>query len=107
MTEERTEARQAREQLREFRRIVAAAVGELRSQEVRDSFVSLSLEELADLHVERLQESDDPSQPSRLDRIRKIRDDLTNNIEAMKDTAPERFRAHDPDSDVNTSPEGS
>lgn len=107
MTQERTTQQASRQQLREFRRIVAAAVGALRSQEVRDTFVALSLEELADQHIERLSESGDPTRPSRLQRIRIIRDDLTNSIEAMKETPPENFRRHDPDTDVNTAPESS
>jgi hypothetical protein len=104
VTRERTPERASQDQLREFRRIVAAAIGELRSQEVRDSFSSLSLEELADQHIERLEESADPLHPSRLQRLRKVRDDLAESIEAMKETPPSRFRRYDPDNDANTPP---
>ena len=102
---DRTPSQSRREQLREFRRIVAAAVGELRSQEVRNTFASISLEELADRHIERLEASDNPLHPSRLERLRRVRDDLTNTIEEMKNTPPELFRRHDPDNDANTSPD--
>jgi len=105
MAGERTPNQASREQLREFRRIVAAAVGEIRSQEVRNTFASLSLEELADQHIERLNDSSDPMHPSRLDRLRTIRDDMANSIQQMKDTPPEAFRRHDSDNDANTSPE--
>lgn len=103
---ERTTGDARREQLREFRRIVAEAVGELKSEELRNSFAALSLEELIDDAIKQLDDTgDDPTNPTRLQRIRKIRDDLVNNIEAMKETPPEVFRAPDPDVDVNTDPE--
>lgn len=105
MPGERSQQEASRDQLREFRRIVANAVGELRSQEVRDSFSSLSIEELMDEHIERMEESDDPLRPSRLQRLRAVRDDLANSIEAMKETPPSAFRRPDPDNDVNTDPE--
>jgi hypothetical protein len=105
---ERSPDRQSREQFREFRRIIAAAVGELRSEEVRSSFAALSLEELADQHIDRLKASQDPLRPSRLQRLRKVQSDLTNSIEAMKETSPASFRRRDPDNDANTpvEPEG-
>lgn len=103
---ERTPGDARREQLREFRRVVAAAVGELRSEELRNAFSALSLEELVDEAVRRLDDSaTDPINPSRLQRIRKVRDDLVNNIAAMKETPPEYFRSPDPERDVNTDPE--
>ncbi len=103
--ETRTTSQRAQDQLREFRRIVSAAVGEIRSQEVRDTFASLSLEELADQHISRLEEGDEQLNPSRLQRITAVRDDLANSIEAMKATDPNRFRRADPENDVNTEPE--
>lgn len=99
---ERTADQQAADQLREYRRIVADAVGELRSQEIRDSFASISLEELLDQHIERMQESTDPIKPSRLQRLRKVKDDLVASVEAIKAVPPERFRRADPSQDVNT-----
>jgi uncharacterized protein YdcH (DUF465 family) len=94
----------AREQLREFRRVVSDAVGELRSAEIRDSYVSLSLEELVDQNIERLEGGTDPTSPSRLERVRKIREELSSKIDAMKDTPPEFFRRADAEGDVNTPP---
>lgn len=85
---------------------MANAVGELRSQEVRDSFAALSIEELMDQHIAQLDDSDDPTNPSRLQRLRQVRDDLANSIEAMKETSPSAFRRADPDNDVNTPVEG-
>lgn len=105
MTDERTPAAQSREQIREFRRIVASAVGELRSSQVRDAYAAVSIEELMDQHIARLEDSDDPIHPSRKQRIDKVHDDLTNNIEALKATDPSEFRRRDPDTDANTDPD--
>lgn len=104
MPDERTPSQQARERIREFRRIVASAVGELRSNQIRDAYAALSLEELMDQHIARLQDSDDPIHPSRKQRINKVHQDLTNNIEAIKATDPSQFRRRDPNSDANTDP---
>lgn len=59
-----------------------------------------------DLHVRRLEGPSEQLAPSRLERIKKVRDDLVNSIEAIKETPPNAFRRRDPDSDANTSPEG-
>jgi hypothetical protein len=104
--DERTASDQSREQLREFRRVTAAAVGEIRSQQIRQTYAALSIEELMDQHITRLEGTDDPIHPSRKTRLQKVYDDFTNNIQAMKDTPPDRFRRHDPDGDVNTPREG-
>ena len=106
MTDERTPREQTREQLREFRRIVAAAVGELRSNQIRDAYAALSIEELMDQHIARLQDTTDPIHPSRKQRVDRVYQELVNNIEAMKEVDPARFRPRDPDNDVNTEPSG-
>jgi hypothetical protein len=104
--DERTPRDQARAQIQEFRRITAAAVGELRSQQVRDTYASLSLEELIDLHIAQLTDSDDPNRPSRKQRIEKVYNDFSNNIEALKQAPPDQFRRHDSATDANTDPSG-
>ena len=102
MTDERTPREQSREQIREFRRIVASAVGELRSNQIRDAYASLSIEELMDQHIARLQDTDDPINPSRKQRVERVYQDLVNNIDAIKEVDPSRFRPRDPDNDANT-----
>lgn len=106
MSDEQTPRSSSREQLREFRRVVANAVAEVRSQEIKNAFAALSLEELIDQHIARLEGAEDAINPSRVERIRKVKEELTANIEAMKNTPPESFRRHDPQGDVNTPPEG-
>lgn len=103
MPDERTVREQTREQLREFRRIVASAVGELRSNQIRDAYAALSIEELMDQHVARLQDTTDPINPSRKQRVERVYQQLVDNIEGMKAVDPARFRPRDPDNDVNTS----
>lgn len=85
---------------------MANAVGEVRSQAVRNTYAALSLEELIDRHIELLEGTSDPLRRSRKSRVNKVYDDFRNNIEAMRATPPERFRRHDPDSDANTDPAG-
>lgn len=102
MAEERTEEDISRDQIRTFRRIVSAAVAEVRSQAVRDSYASLSLEELIDQHIELLEGNSDPLRKSRKGRVEKVYKDLIDNIEAIRNTPPARFRRADPDSDANT-----
>lgn len=104
MTDERTPREQNREQIREFRRIVGAAVGEIRSNQVRTAYSSLSLEELMDRHVAEMVDEDDPIRPSRKQRVTKVHTELTNSIEAMKNTDPAQFRQRDPATDANTDP---
>ena len=93
----------SRSQLREFRRVVADVVGELRSQEIRDSYAAVTLVELMDRHVVRLVEGS-AAKPSRLARIEALYVAYKNSIEGIKATSPSVFRAHDPNSDVNTAP---
>lgn len=102
MAEERTESEVSRDQIRTFRRVVSAAVAEIRSQSIRDSYASLSLEELIDQHIELLDGTSDPLRKSRKSRVQKVYDDLVNSLEAIKNTPPERFRRRDPESDANT-----
>ncbi len=107
MTDERTPDAQSKDQLREFRKVVAAAVGELRSSQVRNTYAALSLEELMDQHVSRLVDTNDPIHLSRKQRIDRVHQGLTNSITAMKATDPSAFRARDPATDTNTNPDGS
>ena len=104
MTDERTPQEQSREQIREFRRIVSLAVGELRSNQVRDAYSALSIEELMDQNVARPQDTTDPINPSRKQRVQKVYEQFSNSLAGMKAVDPSRFRRRDPGNDVNTDP---
>lgn len=103
---ERSAEQASKEQLREYRRVVAAAVGELRSNEIRNSFAALSFEELIDQHIDRMTGTTDANHPSRLSRITKVRDDLAANIEGIKATPPAAFTRSSSGDNANTPVEG-
>ena len=90
----------ARAKLREFRRVVANVVGELRSQEIRDTYAALTLTEVLDQHLKDL--TGEGRVPSRKSRLKKLYDEFNTNIQAIKDTPPSAFRTPDAKQDVNT-----
>lgn len=96
----------ARDQIREYRRIVSAAVAELRSEEFNNSLAALTIEDAVDQQIELLVGTSDPNRLSQLQRVDRVKDDLLRNIQAMKDTPPEYFLRADLDGDVNTPEEG-
>lgn len=105
MAERDTDA-ESREAQREFRRVLAQALTEVRSNEVRTSFASVTLNELIDQHIDRLAESTDPWMIPRLQQVQKIRRELTDVIAKVKEMDPSEFREPEPDRDANTSVEG-
>ena len=84
---------------------MADVVGLLRAAEVRDSYASVSLEELMDQHIDSLVGNKNPLHPSALVRLTKIRDAFMANLEQIKEMPPENFRRPSPSDDVNTSDE--
>lgn len=100
MASEKAALEGARNQLREFRRVLANVVGELRSQEVRDTYAALTLTEVIDQHLKQL--TGDGRAPSRKQRLTTVHEEFKANIQAIKDTSPAAFRQHDPKNDVNT-----
>lgn len=92
----------SRQQLREYRIVVSDVVGELRSQEVRNTYASITLLELAEQHLKFLSSTE--GRPGRLERLTALRDLFLSKIEGMKATPPENFRNPDPVHDVNTAP---
>jgi hypothetical protein len=100
--EQNTPAESSRNQLREFRRVVGNVVGELRSQEVRDTYAAVTLVEVLDQQLTML--SGTSRIPSRKQRLTKMYDEFNATIEAIKGTSPDAFRQHDPNTDVNTAP---
>jgi hypothetical protein len=105
MVQERTTEQSARETLRNYRKVVAAAVGALRSAEVNNSFSSFTLEEAVDQAIERIEGSPRGTRPNKLTEIDRIKQDLDNAIEGIRATNPDDFRPSDPTQDVNTEPE--
>ena len=91
-----------RERILQFREIVANSLGVIRSEEKTRTYVSVSIEELADRRIEQLTGGDDLLTPSRRAKAQKIYDDLVNHIEEIKATDPSNFRRPNPNDDANT-----
>ncbi len=101
---EQTASDSSRNQLREFRRVTANVVTELRSQEVRDTYAAITITELVNQQLEFLVGTEGRV-PSRKQRLKTVYEEFNNNIAAIKATPPSAFRQHDPSSDVNTAPD--
>ena len=98
----RTEAEAARDTLRRYRLVVANTVGFVRSQEVMRSFTALSLEELIDRRIERIEAPQSGGKPGALARLQSVKTEFEAALEGIRNTPPESFRAPDPDRDANT-----
>ncbi len=99
---ERSATEASRETLQQFRDTVAGTVGFVRSREVTHGYTSISIEELVDNRVARIEAAQTDTRPGDLARLEKIKNDFDAAIEAIKATPPDAFRTPDPDTDVNT-----
>ncbi len=102
---ERTAAEASRETLQQYREIVANTVGFVRSREVTRSYAAISLEELIDARIDRIEEPMEGTRPGSLARLEKIKNDFEGALEGIRATPPDSFRRPDPDTDANT-PDG-
>lgn len=102
-TTEQTPENAAREQLLSFYRIVGNVIGELRSQEIRDTYAAITLDEVIQQQLVFLVDGT-PQRPSRKQRLQQMYDEFKANIQAIKDTPPSAFRQQDAKDDVNTAP---
>lgn len=102
---ERTATEATRETLQRYREVVANTVGFVRSNEVSRSYTSISLEELIDARIDRIEEPMEGTRPGALARLEKLKNDFEDVIEGIKATPPDAFRSPDPDTDANT-PDG-
>lgn len=100
--DDRTETEASRETLQQYREVTAAVVGFVRSQEITRAFTSISLEELIDRRITRIEAPQDGDRPGALARLLKIKTDFENAIEGIRATPPDAFRAPDPSTDANT-----
>jgi len=105
MSSEVTPSETSRNRAREFRRVVANVVGELRSQEIRNSFAAVTLLELAARHADRL-DTGDPTRPSRKARLKTIYDEYKAAIEAIKQTPVNCAHGRDPAHQASRCPAG-
>jgi hypothetical protein len=105
VTDSTTAGSTAGPEIRRFREVTAAVVGELRAAELRSTFAALSLEELVDQHISELEAgaSTDPIKPARADRLKKVYDDFIGSLAAMKALPAETF-VHRASSDNTSTP---
>jgi len=97
-----TEEQQREELTNELRTNVAKAVAFVKGQETVESFAAFTFEEALDRQIERIEGGGSETRPNKLDRIRKIRDNMVSITEQLKSTEDRFFRPHDADTDVNT-----
>lgn len=83
---------QNREQLREYRRVVANAITELRGQVVRDKFISKTIVHAIDEQISKLTGEGTAVRLSDKDRAERVVSDLEETIEAIKATPPSVFK---------------
>jgi hypothetical protein len=100
---ERTAAERARETIQQYREIVAAVVGFVRSQEITRAYSSISLEELVDRRIARIEAPAEGDRPGALARLTSIKTQFDGAIDAIKAMPPDSFRAPSPSTDANTS----
>lgn len=92
--------------MQHYREVVSDVVGLLRSQEVTRTFTSISLEELIDKRIARIEAPVTGEKPGLLARLDKVKNDFTAAIDGIRETPPDAFRQPDPDTDANTSDTG-
>lgn len=100
---EQTAAEISKETLQRYRDIVSAVVGFVRGQEITKAFTSISLEELIDRRIDRIEAPAAAGKPGGLTRLTKLKADFDSAIEGIKSTPPDSFRSQDPTTDANTS----
>ncbi len=94
---------EARAKIREFYRIAGNVVGELRSQEIRDTYAAITIEEVLGQQLEFLVDGS-PTRVSRKKRLTDMYEEFKKNLDAIKATPPSAFRQADPKNDAVTPP---
>lgn len=95
----------SKETIQQYRDVVGAVVGFVRSQEITRAYSSISLEELVDRRITRIEAPSEGDRPGALARLNSIRVEFVKAIDAIKALPPDTFRAPSPSTDANT-PDG-
>jgi hypothetical protein len=88
----------------DYREVVANAYSYVEGQKSAQSFAALTPEDLMDRFIERISGKDTQSRPNVLNRIAKIKNELTATIAKIKALPESAFRRQNDATDVNTSP---
>jgi hypothetical protein len=73
------------------RRAINNAYSALQGRNTANSFAAFTFEEAADAQIELIEGSDTQTHPNKLNRVAKIRGDLTQAVEELKKVPPEEF----------------
>lgn len=92
------------QQADEYREVLANAYTFVNSQKVSQSFAALTPEDLMDRFIERIEGKDTQARPNVLNRIAKLRNEVTATIAKVKALPASTFRKKDDKTDVNTDP---
>jgi hypothetical protein len=85
-----------------MRRALDDAYGALEGQKNIQSFTAFTFEEALDNQIERISGTSSRLRPNELDRVSKVRENLTEAITAIKKAPPESFLPVSSTRDVNT-----
>jgi hypothetical protein len=88
----------------DYREVVANAYAYVEGQKSAQSFSALTPEDLMDRFIERISGKDTQARPNVLNRIARIKNELTATIAKVKALPDDAFRRRDDETDVNTSP---
>lgn len=102
MAKTSAEADPSQQQADEYREILANAYAFVEGAKSVQSFTALTPEDLMDRFIERIEGKDSPARPNVLNRLTKIKNELTSAVEKIKAMPAEAFRRADPAKDVNT-----
>lgn len=104
--EKNKNADDAKEELADqLRRSVASAYAFVVGQETTESFSALTFEECLDQQIQRIEGPGTDIRPNVLDRIRKVKSDMTEAIASIKKQPDDFFKTPDPSTDAVTDPE--
>jgi hypothetical protein len=89
----------------ELRRSLNNAYAFVEGQKTIQSFSALTIEDLLDQQIERIEGQDTQARPNELNRITKTVNDVVAAAEKIKSMPDDAFNEHDNQKDVNTSPD--
>lgn len=100
--QEQSEERQKQSAQMKMRRALDDAYGALEGQKCTQTFLAFSFEEALDNQIERISGTSTRLRPNEIDRVKRVRDSLTEAVAAIKQVPPEAFLIAIKGRDVNT-----
>jgi hypothetical protein len=88
----------------QLRQSISNAYAFVRGQEVADSFLAITFEEVLDQQIARIEDPGTDIRPNVLDRITKIKENILSAIETIKQQPDDFFKRHDSSEDAVSDP---